>query len=756
MKQSVTKILSVVLCALLALGGIGGTVYAMSASNGAEPANDESPADSGAEHSAPKTSSYDPDAERNSKDETVYVLASADGSVQKIIVSGWVRNTLGSDTIQDVSQLSDIETVKGNETFTLGGNNACVWDAKGNDIYYQGNLNKELPVTMSVSYTLDGQAISPDALAGKSGKVVIRFDYTNHESETVTVNGQQETIYVPFAMLTGLLLDNDVFRNVEVSNGKLMNDGDRTVVAGLAFPGLQDSLGLDRDKLELPDYVEITADVTNFSLETTVTLAANGLFNEAMEEADRSEDGLDGLNGLDEDLNKLTDAMEQLMDGSSRLYDGLCTLLDSSGELVDGIGQLAAGAERLKNGAADLNDGAVKLQTGAAALSKGLNTLAANNDTLNAGAAQVFNTLLSTAATQLKAAGLDVPTMTIDNYSNVLNGVIKSLDKNAVYETALAQVTAAVEKQRPYIQSQVTDAVRQAVATGVTAAVEEQVTEQVTQTVRAQVTEQVVQTAAHMDLDSYQKAVAAGQVDDATQTAVNQAVDRQMASEAIQQTIAKNGKEQMESEPVKDLINQNVEAQMGTDDIKKQIADNTEAQVQKAISDNMAGETVQAQLKAASEGAQSVIALKASLDSYNTFYLGLQNYTAGVAQSAAGAVELNQGLITLKNGTASLSDGAAQLYSGVLTLKNGAPALIDGVTQLRDGAMELSDGLKDFNEQGVQKLTDAFDGDLSGLMDRLDAVRGVSERYNSFSGIHDNMDGQVKFIWRTEAVEHEE
>ena len=124
-----------------------------------------------------------------------------------------------------------------------------------------------------------------------------------------------------------------------------------------------------------------------------------------------------------------------------------------------------------------------------------------------------------------------------------------------------------------------------------------------------------------------------------------------------------------------------------------------------------------------------------------------------MAQSAAGAGELNNGVTALKNGADGLSTGAGQLYDGILTMKNSAPALIDGVTRLRDGAMELTDGLKEFDEQGVQKLVDAFDGDLAGLMDRVNALRDVSERYNSFSGISADMDGQVKFIWRTEAVD---
>ena len=585
MKKPVVKMLSISLCVLLALGGIGGTVYAMGVSADAG-SPDAAPVNSGAGSTAPKTSSsYDPDAGRNVKDETVYVLAGADGSVRKIIVSDWIQNALGSDAINDVTQLTGIENVKGNESYTMGGNSSCVWNAKGNDIYYQGDLDQELPVAVTVSYMLDGQPIAPAELAGKSGKVTIRFDYTNHQYELLEIDGKQEKIYVPFAMLTGLMLDNDVFTNVSVTNGKIMNDGDRTIVAGLAFPGLQESLGLDRDTLELPDYIEITANVERYELETTVTLAVNELFNDAASTMEDNDD-LDGLGELDDKLDELTDAMDQLIDGSSRLYDGLCTLLDSSKELVAGIDQLAAGAAQLKQGAEGLSAGAAQLQAGAAALDQGLDRLAGQNDALNGGAAQVFQSLLASANSQLAAAGVQAPELTMENYGQVLDGVIAA-----------------------------------------------------------------------------------------------------------------------------------------------------------------AGE---------SPAAQQVAALKASLDSYNGFYQGLQSYTAGVAQAKDGAGELNVGVDALKNGADNLSAGAGQLYDGILTMKGSAPALIDGVTQLRDGAMELSHGLKEFNEQGVQKLVDAFDGNLAGLMDRVDALRDVSERYSSFSGISSDMDGQVKFIWRTDAVELKE
>ena len=570
MKKPVIKVMSLTLCAALALGGLGGTVYALNAAGNPAPAQSV-PAEPSGETA--------PTGDRNIKDETVYVLARADGSVEKIIVSDWVRNAQGGDTIHDVTRLTEIENVKGSETYTLGGDNACVWDAKGNDIYYQGSIDQELPVSVAVSYTLDGQPVSPEELAGKSGHVSIRFDYTNHQYELVDIGGRQEKIYVPFAMLTGVVLDNDVFSNVSVSNGKLVNDGDRTIMAGLALPGLQDSLGLDQDTLDLLEYVEITADAEGFALETTVTLAANGLFNDIACEANE----LDSMDELDNELDQLTDAMDQLMEGSSRLYDGLCALLDSSKELAAGIDKLAAGAAQLKQGADGLSAGAGRLQSGAAALSQGLDALAQQNATLNGGAAQVFQTLLNTADAQLAGAGVQAPKLTAQNYAQVLEGVIASAGN--------------------------------------------------------------------------------------------------------------------------------------------------------------------------SPAGQQVSVLKASLDSYNSFYQGLQQYTAGVSQAQDGAGELNTGIGTLKSGADSLGVGAGQLYDGILTMRNSSPALIDGVTRLRDGAMELSDGLKEFNEKGVQKLVDAFDGGLGQLMDRMDAVKAVSERYASFSGISPDMDGQVKFVWRTEAVD---
>ncbi len=727
------KITAIILCAVLCLSSVV-TVFALT--------NDKIEDQEKDAVTATTTANTDIDS---TKDETVYVLAGADGSVQKIIVSDWIKNALGAASITDSTGLSDIENVNGNESYTISGN-AKVWDAQGNDIYYQGNIEKELPVGLTVSYKLNGNKVSADEIAGKTGKVSIRFDYDNRQYETVKIDGKEEKIYVPFAMLTGMLLDNEHFRNVEVTNGKIINDGDRTAVVGIALPGLQKNLGISKDKLNIPDYVEITADASDFSFGMTVTIATNELFNNL----DTSK--LDSVDDLTGSIGDLSNGMKQLLDGSSALYGGLTTLLDKSKELVSGINQLDDGAKALKNGAVSVDDGAGQLKAGAAELVNGLNTLKGNNDTLNGGAKQVFETLLSTAEMQIRAAGISVPALTIDNYAQVLTGVINSLDETSVYNQALAQVTAAVEGNRPLIIQKVTAAVKEQVETQVVAAVQEQVSAGIVSVVRGQVADQVISAATGMNKSDYEAAVSAGLIPEETQNAVSAAIDAQMQSDDVKALIEANITAKMASDEIKSTIKANIDAQMQTDTVQKTISDNVELQVKQAISENMASDEVQSKLAAASEGAKSIISLKTSLDSYNVFYLGLLTYTGGVASAADGAEKLVSGASDLKDGTAQLKDGASALYDGILQLKNGTPALVDGVTQLKDGAMQLNDGLKKLNEEGIQKIIDLVDGDLNGIVARLKATIDVSKNYRNFAGISDDMDGQVKFIYRTDEI----
>ena len=323
------------------------------------------------------------------KEETVYIVANPDGTSKNVIVSEWLKNKDGSSSIEDTSNLKDIQNVKGDETFTQDGDN-ITWQADGKDIYYQGTIDKELPVTEKVTYFLDGKEMSPEEMAGKSGKATIRFDYTNHEKTTQVVDGKEHEVYVPFTVMTGMVLPES-YANVEVVNGKVISDGNKKMVVGMAMPGLKESLGIkdgDLDgELEIPEYVEVTADVENFSLELTMSIIMSDLVGQA-----NLGEGFD-LSKLDEDLDTLTDASGQLLDGTEELSKGLNTLKGSMKEFAAGVATLRDGISKYTDGASQLNDGIHTLASSSDTLSDGVGTLNNSAVTLNQGVAKLDETL---------------------------------------------------------------------------------------------------------------------------------------------------------------------------------------------------------------------------------------------------------------------------------------------------------------------------------------------------------------------------
>lgn len=279
------------------------------------------------------------------KVETVYVNADPEGKVRKITVSEQLKNN-GTGSVDDYSNLKDIKNVKGDEEFTRGEDGSLTWQGAGEDIFYQGTSDAELPVTVKVTYYLDGKKISPKDLAGKSGKVKIRFDYTNNTGDTVKVKKKDVKVQTPFTVVSAMVLPSDHFSNIEVENGRAVSDGDRNIVVGVAMPGLKESLKLadhkDLKDVDIPEYVEVTADANKFELSMTATMVNTGLMN------DMDFDGIDSLDDLKKDMDKLTDASAKLIDGTRELLDGMKTLDDSMKKYTNGVEKVDKGADELK------------------------------------------------------------------------------------------------------------------------------------------------------------------------------------------------------------------------------------------------------------------------------------------------------------------------------------------------------------------------------------------------------------------------
>ncbi len=316
----------------------------------------------------------DSQADQVDKAETVYVKANADGTARKVTVKDVLKNPGESKTIKDQSDLKDIKNTEGEEEYTQKGD-ALTWENKGEDISYEGTTDKELPVKTEIQYFLDGKEIKPEKLAGKSGKVTIRFQYENQTSQTVQVKEKNVETVTPFAVLSTVMLSEDHFSNIQVKNGKLVDMDGQTVVIGYAFPGLQESLKLTdyeaTKDVEIPDYVEIQADATDFQLDFTATVVTNGLFKEL------EEDDLKDLDDLKDSSERLQDASNKLIDGAGQLLSGSETQQSYIKQYTDGVKAVDQGIGTLQSGVAALKENTAALQSGAAAVSDGLGQIAA-------------------------------------------------------------------------------------------------------------------------------------------------------------------------------------------------------------------------------------------------------------------------------------------------------------------------------------------------------------------------------------------
>lgn len=778
------------------------------------------------------------------KDESVYLISDANGNVNKTIVVDHLKNKDKKDTLEDASNLSDIENVKGKEKFTQSGDK-LTWQAGGKDIYYQGTATEEPPVTQKVTYYLDGKEISPEDLAGKSGKVKIRFDYTNTTSYTETVNGEKQTVSVPFAAITGLVL-GDGFENIEVTNGKAEVSDSSSVVLGYALPGLKNSLGIkDKDldgDVNIPEYMEMTADVKNFSMPAAMTFVVNA--------SDYvSTDGID-TSDLDDMINDLKDASTQLQDGSKTLAegtdtlaDGLSTLQSKLGTFASGVGTLKSGLKTYTDGVSTLSGGLNKLNSNVPTLSNGITTLNSSAKSLNDGVA-LLNATVSAKFTDSEKKTL------LDQVHSTLESQKSEIEKQA--QTTVASQKTAIQKQaQSAVDLQKTDIQKQAQSTvadqkediekKAQAAVDdqkEQIKSVAAETVKQQETEIKNQAASAVEQE-----FTSGKTDYITNEAKKQlasikpVIESGVKAQFVQKMAEKNPAI-TDYDSAKTFFDQNVGMKDGAaeacvneqiDTIINNLAGSV-ASTAKDASKIAAGEAAytaasqtageaaytgaslaagtaaytaarqtageaayagaslaattaaytgasQAATTAAYTGAVSgaeqatitsaeqtkatvaasinqkqangyslVTGMKALADGTQTLYNSVPTLTSGIKQ-------LVDGSNTLVANNAQLNSGASQLADGTNQIVSGVDQLTTGSKTLSEGAHTLADGMVQFNEEGINKILDAYNGDLKPFTDKLQAVIDAGEEYQTYSAIADGQTGSVKFIYKLASID---
>lgn len=808
------------------------------------------------------------------KDESVYLISDANGNVNKTIVVDHLKNKDKKDTLEDASNLSDIENVKGKEKFTQSGDK-LTWQAGGKDIYYQGTATEEPPVTQKVTYYLDGKEISPEDLAGKSGKVKIRFDYTNTTSYTETVNGEKQTVSVPFAAITGLVL-GDGFENIEVTNGKAEVSDSSSVVLGYALPGLKDSLGIKDGDLDgdvnIPEYMEMTADVENFSMPAAMTFVVNA--------SDYvSTDGID-TSDLDDMINDLKDASTQLQDGSKTLAEGTDTLADglstlqsklgtfasgvgtlksglktytdgvstlsgglntlgnSTGALVSGADKLNDGAGQLASGSATLKDGLKTYTDGASTLNGGLNTLGNSTgalvdgaDKLNSGAGQLASgsatlkdglksytdgaSQLNTGLNQLNdnTGSLATGVTSLNDGAKTLSDGINTANKGAAGVSAgAAQLKTSIDTAKTGADSlaagakQVDEGVGQ--LTQSLSDMPETIKTNINKTLEPlnelnvgtlfktlgyidtdKITADNVSAAADAAVNNAEKIIKAlttsmndpdpsatyskivvglsqGKGAVSVYSAVNQSViDSASTVQALKDGSAKvsDGASSLDA-GLGQLSDGASELSSGASDLAKGTT-----QLATGATELQTGtQSLADKLPELTKGITSLVNGSNELVKNNdTLNVGATALNAGASQLSAGTQSLMNSVPTLTSGIKQLVDGSntlvannAQLNSGASQLADGTNQIVSGVDQLTtgsktlsEGAHTLADGMVQFNEEGINKILEAYNGDLKPFTDKLQAVIDAGEEYQTYSAIADGQTGSVKFIYKLASID---
>ncbi len=726
------------------------------------------------------------DNTKTGKEETVYIIADHTGKAETTIVSEWLKNPEGKDTLEDVSDLKDIKNVKGDETFEKKGNTLS-WNADGKDIYYQGKTTKEAPVTEEITYYLNGKKTDAENLAGKSGKVTIRFDYTNHE--------KKGDIYVPFTVVSGMLLD-DSFSNIEVTNGKVISNGDGNLVFGVAMPGLKESLKVKdsdfSDDFSIPEYVEVSADVEDFALDMTMTVVAGG--SEWM--GDKTID----LSDLDEKIEDLTDAMEQLKDGSGELSDGLSTLDGKMGEFSDGVNTLQSGIAAYTDGAKTLADGIGTLKGQSTTLISGVADLVSSVRTLNEG---------------------------VKTLDGSLNTAMGNKEKAAASQTAKTAAEAAVDAQfaddsNPQSYHNIkTQAETQFAATLTSDAAIAAVRQQASDTINAQAG-QILAGATQAAADQMQQsgeiqaqlqqisaAVKAGGQMQYAQTDAGKAAIAEQAAGMAQQLLAAGFSEEQVA-ALQDILAAAASANVIVNDGGGQSAGQAAAEaavksLQQAITgsagqaavaaaQSVAPQTAEATVRGVTEQAKGTIGTSmaesvktaaktaAGQAAAQAVVEGAETAKKTIAQniekkdSASGyslvtgmaalndAVQgmsgkmplLTEGIDKLYNGSQTLASKNNELNSGAAKLTDGKNQIADGVKQLSDGSSKLVDGIVEFDEEGIEKMVNSYNGDVKDFADRIQEVMDAGKEYDSFGGKANDTSGNVKFIIKTGAIKAEE
>lgn len=741
------------------------------------------------------------------KTETVYSVLNSDGSISDTIVSSWLHDEDGINNIKETLNLTDVKNIKSNEKPSKNGN-TYTWNAKGNDVYYEGTGTKQLPVSVKLRYELDGQEMSAKDMEGKSGHLKLTISFTNNYSEVKNINGKSIVIH-PSYLAGGMLnMSTGNFTNVKCESGKIVNDGTNEMLAFANIPGLNETLrsaGLDKvnNQLGISDDVTVEADVNNFDLGSIMV----GMTNEIDLASELGEIG--SVSELTDGINQLIEADDQLIDGSKQLYDGTTQLKEQAAPLTgssDQVRQLSAGAIQLNDGvkalqtgisqytagASAINEGVNQLYgipQGAAAISSGMNTkgksgfsmveasstLRKGLDQLNSVAAGIsaesyYNSLMNNVktaqagVTQLQNKVL-APTKTeLQSLSDVLGEASSSLAGLSTLVGQLSSVEAAIEQDQATVSSN-----------------NEKVTANNNKIESVKETKNQLQNAISSLKEARDALKASGTEENPVDTSD---LDSKIAS--LENAYNKIGNvddmqklddltefnKQLKAMPeLLETLKGTIKTVNGYIASANESVGKLEGYLNKASAGLASMDTLLGDSKDDMEKMQAMIPeLQRKIDQLdqlaNGVDAGVQSVNENIgklsSQSQAAVDTLKAGTTQLTSNNATLNGGASALSQATGTLAgqsgtfnemaDGLDTLGKAFETLNDGAKQLYEGNEQFKSEGLDQLKEKVDlgvGELETLQSVMNKIKAMNKEYASYSGAPEGATVTSRYVFRT-------
>ena len=639
-----------------------------------------------------------------SKSETVYSNLDSNGKAYKTIVSTQLTNEDKSDEITDISNLLNIENTNGDETFKKEGNQ-IVWDSNGNNIYYKGESDKQLPVECKITYELNGEEISAEELKGKSGNVKIKINYTNNEKHIVSINGKQVTMYTPFIIVAGTKIDNAKNKNIQITNGKIVDNGESTLAVGIAMPGMQENIGISKSKIDIPEEIEISMETEDFEMGNIIAVVAvKGI----------DEDLTSDLNSMYSQINELANASNEILAGANQLKEGTSELVSGVDQLKDGTGAAYAGSKQIKD---EVEESTKNL--------KNDNTPAIDSKTLEAIKAQAMQSATLSdeqkagIAAQAKAAATLSDEQKAGIAAQAKAGATLSDEQKAgiaAQAKAAAKLTDA-QKAEIAAQAKLTDEQKAKITAQAKAGAE------FTETQKTAIIEQAQKNYTETLTEAEKKLILTVAQNTAYQTATTTALA--VAESTAEATALK---------------------------VAQSVAESTAEATALKVAQSVAESTAEATAQTVAQSTATQTAETTAL----TVAQSTATQTAGATATQTATQVGNQAKQKFTNQVVSqmstLGTALDELTNGLANIDNGVSALSVGTNKLDSGALQLANGVKTFNEQGISKINNLVNGDLRNIASRVEKMNELANEYNNYAGIQNGMAGEVKFIMITDST----